>query len=521
MSARRWWRVAGAFALLLAAGAKGAGAQAHAPIRAAVPLRTSGSARADSIYAAGDRAAATEAYRAILTRDPENSHATFRLAQLTRDPAERLALYRRYVGLEPRDPWGFMALGDALARQGRFADALRQYDAALHLAPAERDAVVGRARVLTRAGRLEEAAAAYDGWLANHPDDAEALRELGRARLRAGRPAAAINALAHAERVDSAPGLRLLLRQARAQAVPALEPTGGGSRDSDDDHTTRYGLRGDVAVRDGTRFGFVVERVRVADPTDVAHADRAAATLALRPTSTVRLDAAAGGVRLARLAAPFQELTTPVGSFRLRWRAPLGGPALDLSAQRVAVDASPLLVANHVLRNEVSLRGEIPAGPFRLRGAGRAADIEAGAERNTRTGFDAIAAVPIAEGAELSAQFHRQGYAHGTTAGYFAPSRVETVEAGTYFEVGDGQPFVLALDLGAGMQRLAEQASPPGPWRRALRMYGYAAVAIAPEARLQLEMEGYDAPLAGEAVTTSGAGWRYGSVAVSVRVEVP
>src|SRR5205809_5783098 len=84
---------------------------------------------------------------------------------------------------------------------------------------------------------------------------------------------------------------------------------------------------------------------------------------------------------------------SPAGTFRLRWRAPNGGPALDLFAQRVAVDASPLLLANHVLRNEVLVRGEIPAGPLRLRGAGRAAGIEAGSERNTRTGFDAIAAV--------------------------------------------------------------------------------------------------------------------------------
>ena len=496
---------------------------AAAGVRDAAPQGSRGSpaaVRADSFYAAGDRLAATQAYRAVLSGDPENSHATFRLAQLTRDPAERLALHRRYVALEPRDPWGCMALGDALARQGRFAEALRQYDAALRLAPAERDAIVGRARVLTRAGLPEDAAAAYDRWLADHPDDVEALRELARARLRAGRPAAAARALTRAERLDSASGTRLLLHQARAEAAPALEPVAGGSHDSDGNHLTRLGLAGDFAVADGARLGLRVERHRVSDPASEGHADQDGLTLALRPRSTLRVDASAGAVRFAAAGPLVPELTTPAGTFRLRWRAPNGGPALDLFAQRVAVDASPLLLANHVLRNEVLVRGEIPAGPLRLRGAGRAAGIEAGSERNTRTGFDAIAAVPLASGAELSVQFHRLGYAHGTAAGYFAPKRVETAEVGTYFELGDGRPFVLALDLGAGVQRLAEQAAAPGPWRRALRMYGYASAAIAPEARLQLEVEGYDAPLAGEAVTTSGAGWRYGSVAVSLRVAV-
>jgi Flp pilus assembly protein TadD len=513
MSLRRAGCAALLSAVVTAAGVRSSVAQGSQGSPAAL--------RADSFYAAGDRAAATQAYRAVLSGNPENSHATFRLAQLTRDPAERLALHRRYVALEPRDPWGYMALGDALARQGRYSEALRQYDEALRLAPAERDAIVGRARVLTRAGLPEDAAAAYDRWLAAHPDDAEALRELGRARLRAGHPAAAARALARAERLDSSSGTRPLLRQARAQAAPALEPLAAGSHDSDGNHLTRFGFAGDLAVAEGARLGLRAERHQVSDGASEGHADQAGLTLALRPRSTLRVDASGGAVRFAAAGPTVPELTTPAGTFRLRWRAPRGGPALDVSAQRVAVDASPLLLANHVLRNEVSLRGEIPAGPLRLRGAGRAAGIEAGSERNTRTGFDAIAAVPLGSGLELSAQFHRLGYAHGTTAGYFAPKRVETAEAGTYFELGDGQPFVLALDLGAGVQRLAEQAAAPGPWRRALRMYGYASAAIGPEARLQLEVEGYDAPLAGEAVTTSGAGWRYGSVAVSVRVAVP
>src|SRR2546426_7818445 len=48
------------------------------------------------------------------------SHATYRLAQLRRrDPAAALRLFRRYVALEPSDPWGYMAVGDVLARTRR------------------------------------------------------------------------------------------------------------------------------------------------------------------------------------------------------------------------------------------------------------------------------------------------------------------------------------------------------------------------------------------------------------------
>src|SRR6266550_4180742 len=100
-------------------------------------------ARADAAFAAGDPTTAAREYAAALAVDSENSHATYRLADLSKrsDPARGLGLFRRYVALEPSDPWGFIALGDALARSGRYGDGLRSYDDALRLAPGERDAV--------------------------------------------------------------------------------------------------------------------------------------------------------------------------------------------------------------------------------------------------------------------------------------------------------------------------------------------------------------------------------------------
>src|SRR6266571_1302704 len=111
-------------------------------------------AAADSALRAGNAAAAAQEYAAVIATDPSNSRAVYRLAELRRDdPAEALRLFRRYVDLEPSDPWGYMAVGDVLATVGRYRDALQWYDDALRLAPDARDAVVGRAHVLAQAGR--------------------------------------------------------------------------------------------------------------------------------------------------------------------------------------------------------------------------------------------------------------------------------------------------------------------------------------------------------------------------------
>ncbi len=121
------------------------GALAQSPGRVAALL-----VRADSAWEARAESVAAREYAAVLAEDPENSHATYRLAQLTRDDPAALRLFQRYVELEPEDPWGYMAVAEALARAGRYGDALRSYDAALRLAPGEPEAVAGRAKVFAR-----------------------------------------------------------------------------------------------------------------------------------------------------------------------------------------------------------------------------------------------------------------------------------------------------------------------------------------------------------------------------------
>src|SRR2546430_4113087 len=127
--------------------------------------------------------------------------------------------------------------------------ALSPYTTLSRSAPAERDAIVGRARVLARARRTDAAIAAYEQWLAAHPTDAEAWRELGRERTRAGLPAEAAQALERAQALapDGATARRLAVAQAAAAPPPA--PQGSGRHDSDG-HTTprlrqdRKGARG-------------------------------------------------------------------------------------------------------------------------------------------------------------------------------------------------------------------------------------------------------------------------------------
>src|SRR5205814_4574963 len=245
----------------------GAVVAAHArPAAAQGTLATGPLGRADSAFAAGDARAAEREYAAVLAADPWNSHATYRLAQLHRhDPRVALRLFRRYVALEPSDAWGYMALGDMLARAGRWGAALRCYDDALRLGPGERDAVVGRARTLVRARRTGAAIAAYKGWLAAHPTDAEVKRELAAAQL---------------------------------AAAPAITPLFGGSHDSDGNTTLRFGATAELRASGPTRVGVRATREQVRDEVTTIGLDELTLRAAARPTGTLQIDAEGGATRV-------------------------------------------------------------------------------------------------------------------------------------------------------------------------------------------------------------------------------
>lgn len=453
--------------------------------------------------------------------DSNDSRATYRLAELRRNhPLEALPLFQRYVTLEPSDPWGYIAVAGCLADATRYREALHWYALALRLAPGERDAVVGRAQVLVRAGQTDAAIAAYELWLTNHPQDAAAWRELAREKLRAGRAADAVRALEHVQALAPNAKSAAQLRLARAAAAPAITPAATGSRDSDGNTTLRLGGAADFAAGGATRLGLSASRARASDGVTTAAVDQLSLTLSARPQATLSLDGSAGATRLD-LNGGAPGSTIPTGLVRVRWRAPGARTAIDVRAQRTVLDATPLLLANRVVRTEFNGVLQLPIAPsVTVRGLGRFATLNDSAETNQRMALGGVLAFAVKPSVEISGQVHEMGYAHGSLAGYFAPRRAQVVEAGSYFEIETPGAALIACDLGAGVQRVALQGAPFGPWRRALRLYSLVSVPLAPGRDLRFEFDSEDSAFGSEAAATT-AQWRYATATLSLRWAVP
>ena len=476
-------------------------------------------ARADSAFAAGDATTAAREYAAALAIDPENSRATYRLANLSkrRDPVGALRLFRRYVALEPSDPWGYMAVGDVLARSGSYGDALRSYDDALRIAPGERDAVIGRARVLARAGRTDAAVAGYRHWLDANPSDVEAWGELARQRLRQGRERDAVEAFERAQAIAPDPSVARRLAVARAAAAAAITPLASGSHDSDGNTTLRLGGTGELASSGPMRLGLTASRTAIGDGVTTTRRQDLTLRAAWRPGAALQVDAAAGAGRFDAVAGRSATIL-PTGQLRARWRVPGAGPIVDLRARRDVLDATPLLAANRVLRTELGATVELPvARVFKLRGISRTVALSDSAEVNHRTTLAGMVAVPVVPSVEVSAQFHTIRFAHPTTAGYFAPRLVQVAQAGSYLEFETARGILLVFDIGVGVQRVAEHGAAIGPWGRALRLYSLIVVPLAVGRDLRLEFDGEQSAFANELATAGGAQWRYISATMSLR----
>ncbi len=480
-------------------------------------------ARADSTYATGDAPAATRAYAAVLAIDPENSRATYRLADLQRhDPARALPLFRKYVALEPTDLWGYLAVADMLSRLGRNDEALHWSDEAVRLEPTERDAVIGRARVLARARRTDAAVAAYHGWLANHPKDAEAWQELSRELARAGRPGEAVDALERSQAIKPDPNVAQRLAIVRGAAAPAFTPLVGGSRDSDGNTIWRLGGAFELGAAGPARLGIEGGRTHVGGGGTGADLDALAVRTMWQPLAVLRIDATGGGTRIEPIGwvAGSSATLIPTGQFRARWHAPASRLGLDLRADRSLIDASPLLVANHVVRAEYSGLLSVPlVGPFTLRGIGKAATLSDSLEVNHKTTLTGMMALAVTPSLELSAQVHQIHYDHPSVSGYFAPWQLQVAEAGTYFEIETPGSLVLAVDAGAGVQRVAQQRPRLGPWTSEFRLYALLDAPLAAGCNFRLELESEDSQVATVAATSGQ--WRYASVIASLRWALP
>ncbi|MDH3673240.1 MAG: tetratricopeptide repeat protein, partial [Gammaproteobacteria bacterium] len=144
--------------------------------------------QADTAYESGDRERARRLYQQVLERDSFNSRAVYQLGLLApKGSQEAVTRFRHYTELEPNDPWGYMALGDALARAGAVEKAIAEYSRARRIAPSESDVYVGLGRILHDAGRRDELIENYEAWTAKQPGNAQAWFELGEVRRKARR----------------------------------------------------------------------------------------------------------------------------------------------------------------------------------------------------------------------------------------------------------------------------------------------------------------------------------------------
>ncbi len=154
------------------------------PAQDVAPLREKATlARADSAWEAGAYPLAADLYAGVLARDSSSHLAIFRLATLRswdNQFEESIALFRRYVALEPNYAEGRLALARVIAWSGDYTSAIAIYDSVMTREPGNRGAVLGRAQTLAWAGRMDEALAAYKKWTVARPNDRDAAIEYAR-----------------------------------------------------------------------------------------------------------------------------------------------------------------------------------------------------------------------------------------------------------------------------------------------------------------------------------------------------
>jgi tetratricopeptide (TPR) repeat protein len=508
-------------------------------------------ARADAAYVAGDKDAAERQYAAIVSVDSTQSRAVFRLAQLRqgRDPGAAITLYRRYVALEPQDPWGYIALADVLAARGDDAGALSAYDQAVQIAPAERDVRIGRARLLANAGHTDAAIAEYEQWVAHVPGESKAWRELAVQRRRAGHYTEAIAALQRVQALDARSAADSMvardIARLRVLSRATVEPLVGGSGDSDGLTTARTAVTVTSALVGAARLFAVGSADRAGDGTFARATQELALGLQYRPLAQFRVELVGGAARADRALVDTSTSATPpagpgngrprigrptpagassfeifpVGHARLVWRNPGDAISVDARAVRQLLDASPFLVAQGVLRDEASLSLDLRlVGPIRARAFGRVGTVHNEDETNGRRIVGgALAYVPGPY--ELTLRAQTLQYDAPTTLAYFAPRHVRTAELTTYLERETARGATIALDLGAGAQQVADWTTAGGSWSPSLRGWTQLIVPLTRSLALGTEIEAYDARVGTEtpSLTLPAARWRYGSVSVWLR----
>ena len=126
-------------------------------------------------------------------------------------------------------------------------------------------------------------------------------------------------------------------------------------------------------------------------------------------------------------------------------------------------------------------------------------------------------AVAATKEIEVSGIFQRLTFSHATTSGYFAPQLAQLAELAMYSEHEWENGTVLALDAGAGAQRIQEFESAIGKWEPSYRLFASLDIPFRPASAIHLELDSYDSRLGSDAPSASSS-WRSFSLTASLRL---
>jgi predicted TPR repeat methyltransferase len=475
--------------------------------------------QADTAFENGSLEEARRCYEKVLSLDQDCSRAVYQLATLQPPGSvEAVVLLQRYVALEPEDAWGHMALGDAVAKAGNTYEALAHYAHAALLAPSEPDVWIGQGRILIESGQIDAAVSAYERWVEVNPSDSEAWCHLGAARRRAFRYREAAAAFEQALSIANDPATRSRLDAVSRQAAPGLTPYVSYSQDSDGYGVRRIGLRGDAAGIKRFRLGFDLARLHASSSDADASMEEACITMKWRPRRTLELRASAGGSWLPTDTSGTEPRSEPVVNLRVRWRGAGRGPAVDVRLVRAPVTATPELLIGHVVLEEARGRFERSLlGRLRIHAAGRYGVLRHEVQDNTRTGYGAGLTWAAWPWPSLSVHYNQLRYTEAAHVGYFAPERVETTEASSYFEyeISGKTPLSIAVDLGAGAQRVLKFDTEANEWGPVFRLWGLMNWRMLDGLDIGVEVEAYKCKIAPE--VASAVEWRYFSMELFFR----
>jgi tetratricopeptide (TPR) repeat protein len=149
-----------------------------------VAPRWVGAALGDALLSMNDEAGAREAYQQALARDDQDVEALCGLALMALQDRDAVSaqtaetLLRTALAIDERQAKTHAFLGEALRRQGREADAIREFDRALDLEPTYPWAQASKGQALLAVGRIHEGIEALTGAAWQAPDEEWILDEL-------------------------------------------------------------------------------------------------------------------------------------------------------------------------------------------------------------------------------------------------------------------------------------------------------------------------------------------------------